>query len=741
MDITRRKLLKVLGTSSLGTVLFNACRWPETELFVQSPVEIPEDMVKGIDTFYATQCRQYPGGSGIVVRVMEGRAKKVEGNPDFPTNRGKHGARSEAVLQALYHPDRVRTPLRRDGERGSGVFSPISWDEAHNELVSRLQNDGNRSLMVTGPLTGLLARVVSGFTKTSGVRHVALEPMEQTVLRRAMKEVFQQDRLPDLDIGNCEYLLSFGADFLGTWGAPIRYAQSYGEFRQGEHRKKRGTFVQVDSHFSMTTANADEWVPIKPGMEGLLAMSMSYVIISEGLGNPGAASEMTGGDGVQALEAFRPDAVAQRIGVSAKRIHDLAIAFATHRPSMAIGGDSAAAHSNGLFNLKAIYSLNYLVESVNSKGGIIFNPAPPATIPDTLGGATYEKWRSLVAQMRDGQVSTLIIQGANPVHALPGILNTAEAVNQVPFIAAFATVIDETATMADIILPEHTPFEEWGADVPDPAPGYQAVGFVQPVVQPLYESRSFGDEILLAGKDLGLDLPWTNMKEALEKISADLHSLDQGSIRATDIAGFWNGALQRGGWWNTNAKAPSGSSKPPRLLEKAENPSFAGSETEFPFHLTVYRSLALAEGQNAHLPWLQATPDPITTVVWQTWVEINTKTAEELGLREGDIVNVESPAGSLQVPVYPHPAVPPYMVAIPAGQGHSVYGRYAKGRGANVFSILADVTDSQTGSLAWGATRVRLQKTGEFRMPSKFEGMVPPFQLKEAVVVKVTRGK
>ena len=148
----------------------------------------------------------------------------------------------------------------------------------------------------------------------------------------------------------------------------------------------------------------------------------------------------------------------------------------------------------------------------------------------------------------------------------------------------------------------------------------------------------------------------------------------------------------------------------------------------------------MGEGQQAHLPWLQGTPDPITTITWQTWVEVNSKTAETMGLREGEVVEVHSPHGSIQVPVYPHPAVPPESVAIPLGQGHKFFGRYAENRGANVLDILDPaMKDSSTGALAWGATRVRLVSTGKHKKIPKFEGIVPAFPLvSEEGIIQIT---
>ena len=126
MALTRRQFLTLAGGSAAGAILFQACGVPEDELLVQAPVEMPEDLVTGRDNWYATLCRQCGTSEGIVVRVMEGRAKKVEGNVDYPINRGAHSARCEGGLQALYHPDRIRGPMVRSGERGAKQFREIS---------------------------------------------------------------------------------------------------------------------------------------------------------------------------------------------------------------------------------------------------------------------------------------------------------------------------------------------------------------------------------------------------------------------------------------------------------------------------------------------------------------------------------------------------------------------------------------------------------------------------------------
>ena len=730
MGLTRRQFMTLTGGSAGAAVLFAACGVPEDELLVESPVRMPEDLVSGRDNWYAT----LSGEVGVVVRVMEGRAKKIEGNVDYPVNMGKHSARSEASLQALYNPDRIRGPLVRAGERGAAQFEEISWTDAIGRLTFQLQNlqSSRRQqgmVLATAPGGGHAGLVGRRFAEKFGGKYAPYETLESANLRMAVSAVFGQERIPDFDIGNSNYILSFGADFLNTWGTPVRYSCGYGNFRQGD--RERGTHYHVDSRFSMTAANADKWIPVMPGMEGLLALSIAYVIVEDGLGDARAVEALTGGDS-EALAAFAPDMVAAKVGVSAEKIHDIAHEFAEHGPSLAIGGGSAGAHTNGLSNLIAIYSLNHLVGSVGKTGGIVFNPAPPLDEISDSATATLADWRETVADMRAGRVNALLVRGADPFYGLPASLDIRDASYDVPFICSFSDVMDDTTAMSDLVLPQHSPLEDWGTDAPMFGPGYQLVGFQQPVVRPFFENRGselgtrgFADVLLAVAQGLNLDLELggNTMKEVLQSEARKLHALNRGSVRAGDFGSFWNGTLQRGGWWDTRARSRDFVNPPPELPEY-EDPQFDG-DGRFEYYLTPFSQVGIGAGEGAHLPWMQATPDPITTATWRTWIEINSRLAEELDIREGDVIRVTSPRGSIEALAYPHPGVPPYTVSIPFGQGHTDMGRYAKDRGANVFSILAPLTDSETGAFAWAATKVNIEKTDEWVRVPKFENTVP----------------
>lgn len=759
--VTRRQFLQAAGASAVGAVVFTGCtQTPAARVQSQSRVRLAEDILSAYENWFATSCRGCDAGCGVIARVIEGRAKKLEGNPDHPLNRGKLCARGQAIVQEQYHPDRLQGPMRRSGERGSGAFEAISWDEALGELTSRLrdlqgQERASEVALLTRPQGAHRGLLLDGFARGYGAQWLTLDPLAEAPLREAVRRLLGQDLLPVFDIQHAGYVLSFGADFLGTWLSPVRYEIEYGIFRQGDYRagqfqprqgRPRGYLVQVEPRFSMTAANADEWLPIRPGSEGLLALSLSQVILAEGLADAEGARAF--GD-TRGLEAYQPERVAGQTGVSAERVRQLAREFAARRPSLALGGGLASAQTNGTDNLAAILSLNLLVGGVGREGGVRLNPPSAITGLSVASPANrLADWQGLADRLQAGQVQTVLVHEANPVYSLPHVLQMREALLQAPFIASFSSFLDETTALADLVLPAHLPLEDWGDDLPNPGPGIPVLTLQQPVVPPLYDTRSFWDMLLSLAGGLGgqvsRGLPWPSFKALLREGAGTLQGLRRGTVQDPELESFWVKLLQRGGWWD-EASAQVAASPTTQtstafqsLASDLQPAQFAGDEREFPFHLLVFPHNTLGSGEVAHLPWLQATPDPVTSAVWDSWVEVSPDEAARSDLREGDLVGVETPQGRVEVPVYVNPAAPPGVLAMPLGQGHTEYGRWAEGRGVNPMALLAPLADAATGSLAYGATRARLAKTGRRITLSKFEGPVPAFQLPDEQVLKVT---
>ena len=727
----RRNFIKLTALTGSATALAS-CGNPEHQIIRFLP---EDEMTPGIAEWKPSVCPLCASGCGLTVRVMDtdvevvrdgqagvtrmAVAKKLEGHPDHPVSRGGLCARGQAGIQVTYHPDRITRPLKRAGNRGEAKYEAVTWDQAIAELAAHLDGlatagDQKSLAFIAVRRAGQRTALIQHFLARFGApAPVAFELFGDDVLRRANGLSFGRAQLPTFDLARSRYVLSFGADFLGTWNSPVAHAEAYGAMRQARPGL-RGSFVQIESHMTQTGANADEWVPVTPGTEGVLALGFAHVILHEKLrpgDGAGRAGALIAGWG-SGLEEYAPDRVSKLTGVPVSRIERVARHFAERRPSMAFAGGPPLAHTNGLFTAVAVNALNALAGNVNEPGGIFFTPQIDAG--RTLSGPAAPSIDKLAASILSGQspVKVLLVDGANPVFATPRAWKVKEALDKVPFIVNFGSFLDETGALADLILPDHSFLESWTEAAPESGSLGAVVSVAPPAMKPLHQTRAMGDVLLEVGRKLQkpLDLPWQTYEEMLKGAIAPLAG-------GKDIDEAWFNIRKQGGWWGdlSRAAAPvaGAAGKAPMSPMSYVEPQFDGDAQQFPFHFLPYQSAAFLDGSLAHLPWLQELPDPLTSAMWSSWVEVNPQTAERLGIRDRDIVEVASGHGSIQAAAIVSPGLAPDIIAMPVGQGHSMFTRYATGRGANPISILAPVGEPETGTLAWAATRVRISRVGD----------------------------
>ncbi len=707
--LDRRQFLKLGGAAAFAT-LFGGCEKARKQII---PFVLPpENQILGEALWYASACGQCPAGCGVVVRVSEGRAKKIEGNPLHPVNRGKLCARGQAALQALYHQERLSGPMKLAGARGSGSWQPVSWEEALSLLMTRLKNLRAEApaslLMLTEPMRGHEGLVAGRFMKAFGSpNRVAWDPFGRDALLAACEAVHGMRDLPEYDIANARYLLSFSGDFLETWVSPVHYAEAYGRMR-GSRETVRGKFLHFGPRLSMTAACADRYLQIAPGTEGVVALGISHVAIRDGLTPPAAAAGHLMAAG---LSAYSPEAVEKRTGVRASDLARAAKEFFGNQPGLAIGGTACGSGAAGVFHHAAVELLNALSGSAGLPGGVSFpdrsrayaryGAESPLLSPSPESG--YAAVRDAAGKMRKGMFRMAILAGSsNPAFTLPPAMRFAEALSNVPFTVAFASFLDETSSLADLVLPVPTPMETWGDDIAPVGHG-GAVTLRQPVVEPFRDARSMADVLLAAAAELGGEsaraLPWKSMRDCIEKIYGGPgerleKALRDGGVFPSDAAPLR--AMRKG------AVLPP---KAPREAAGAVDPG------KYPLSLHLYPSTALYDGRGANLPWLQELPDPLTTALWRNWVELNPKTAERMGLADGDGVTIASAHGKITAHVAFNPGLAPDVAAMPTGQGHSRYGRAAEGRGENPFSLLPEAPEGGAAGLALQSARVALEKT------------------------------
>jgi anaerobic selenocysteine-containing dehydrogenase len=723
--LTRRDFLKISAVAAATSVVSGCTVNLQRIEYLESYVEPPEEGLPGENLWYATTCRQCSAGCGIIVRVSDGRARKIEGNPLHPLNQGKLCARGQAALQELYDPDRLRNAVRQPGGRDTRQFEPLYWEDALALLAQRLRDaDPAAVAFLGGNLSSHLWLVVERFIKALGARTPVVYTLGDELEGRQALQLFGASSIPFFDVARADVVFSFGANFLETWLSPVHYSRAYAQMRRGE-LGKRGYVVQFEPRLSSTAASADEWVPVRPGTEGLVALALGKIIVKEGLAGDSQHAALY--EQVSVAEA------AQASGVSVEELERLARIFARLSSPVAIPGSAVAAHGNGAAASTAIQALNHLAGQLGQPGGAYLPVEAEADGFVPPPASTYSDVCALIDDMAAGRVKVLLVHGANPLFELPTTAGFGEALANVPFVISFSSTVDETAAHADLILPDHTSLEGWGYHVPAVADRLVISG-QQPVMRPLYDTRATVDVLLALAQELGdhlrQALPWPNEVEFLKETTGVWR--DEG----LSAESFWAEWRRRGGFWSGTERvrpptdvqfdAPDGTSTDEMSADEMSALTLAAPDSGddpagYPFHLHLYPSVTLFDGRGANKAWLQETPDPMTTVAWQTWVEINPHTAEQLGLQDNDIVRVISPAGEVEAMVYIYPGIREDVVAMPVGQGHAHYGRYAKGQGSNPVRLLDSACDEETGMLAWAATRVQIAPTGRRHSLARLE--------------------
>lgn len=706
-DINRRDFLKYMGLGGVGAAALSGCDMPTTVTLEEGKEKVvsylaPEEyVIPGIGVWYASTCQQCPSACGVHGRVREGRLLKLEGNPESPLNGAGLCQMGQASVQTHYNPDRITQPLARKGNE----LVPVSWDEAWKLMQEKASGvAAGRSAWFTGTVSGHQAVLLSDLKKAWGGDHYTYEAINNAVGEAVNKEVLG-DPMPSYRLAKAKAVLSFGADFLGTWLSPVHFSQEYAEFRSGD----RGVLIQVEPKMSMTGMNADLWVPARPGTEGVLALGIANVLLTK--------YQIDGARLTQAqrdvIAQYGADKVAEITGVGGDTVANIASYLKERSPSLVLSGDSSHNHLNGYQNAMAAMMLNVLLgnvgQTIEASNAVSFNELR-ARSGNSRALLDFAKAAS------EGRYDVVFFQGANPVYTAPSHLALSEKLAKVPFKVVFSMFPDETTMMADLVLPLSSSYEEWGSHVAPYQPKGAAISMSQPLMRQIHpETKAFGDILLGMLKHHGVngyegfDDYYAYLRGALKSMPATV----KGGKSDDD---FWATTLQQG---FIKASA-AGAALKGNVGDLSQSGYQAASD--YPMHLIPSAHQNMWDGRNANLPWLQEAPDQVSKVFWDSWAELHPKTAEKLGVKEGDFVRVESAQGAVEVQVYIFKGVHPDVVAIPMGQGHEAYGRYAKGVGVNVLKMLSPAVEDKSGEIAINATRVRITKTGKHAKLARLGG-------------------
>ena len=550
MDFGRREFVAGLGGLGVGIGLGGVSHW-----LPLAPPEVGPDWTPGHEEFVPSTCLLCPSHCGIRGRVVDGRLVRIEGNPLHPISRGGLCAKGYAGIQLLYHPARLKGPMERTGPPGSGEFRPIGWPEALERVGSvlaelRAQGEADSLAFLTGHVTGIMEEILGRFAAAYGTPHVLRESYDDGSAE--VLELMQGVRAaPAFDLEASDLVLSFGAGLSEAWWSLPLAAQA-----RHANGRPRPRWVQVDVRHSRSAARADEWVPVRPGTYGALALGIISVILKEGLyAAEGIRERVEGledwrdetGQVVPGLRSLvlrhgRTEDISKRTGVSPETLVRVAKAFGSAERPVAVWDQAVSWRSGGLADALAIHTLNVLVGALNRPGGVLVQPSPPppALREDTGRGAprtqpaalTSADW-AVGAGGEEGLLKALFLYCANPVASAPDPAAVVRALERIPLVVSFSPFLDESARYAHLILPDHTYLERWQDAPAPPSVPIRVWGIVQPMQSPLHDTRATGDWLLeLAarlGGEVGEQLPWPSVEALVTERGQSLAAAPMGS--------------------------------------------------------------------------------------------------------------------------------------------------------------------------------------------------------------------
>ncbi len=626
----RRQFLHRLGLLS-GATLLTSCGSEKGQQDLISYLVPPEDGVTpGEARWIPSTCGECPAGCGVLVRLREGRAVKLEGLPGHPVNDGALCMRGQAALWRLYHPERLRTPLRR-GENGS--FAPVDWEEALALVAGALstaRREGQRNLLLAGRTTGSLSNLLDQTCSALGMERLPdFELYGHPALRMANGLLFGRPDIPHYHLEKADFLLTLGADLLETFVSPVEQTRQLARAAESPGF----TWVHLEPHCSLTGVNAHRRMTLRAGSEALL---LAFLL---GRLAPAAPFRDRLPPAVrQHLPAVTAPEAAAGTGLPLQEIEGLAASLAAARRPLLVAGGVATGQPRGLETAVLAGLLQWTAGMV---GGTV----------DFSRGANYEgvgslkTLRDLSQTLAGDGAGLLLFSRVDPLLHAPADFGLSGALGRAQLRVALAERLDGTARSCDLVLPLAHPLETWG----DAEVRRGLFSLVQPASPPEGESLGEGDILLALWRQAGGG-PGGNFR----------HFLEQRWRRGVGEAGAKE-LISRG-----FSESTSRESSP--TLRVAEAAGFLrtvtpGTGADGPV-LVIPPSIRRFDGRGLALPLLSEIPDPLTTVSYGQWLSVSPREAARLGVvnRDGLILAAGAFAGEL--PAVVQPGLPEGVLAI-----------------------------------------------------------------------------
>ncbi len=644
--LTRRGFLSITAGTSAGVGLLGCS--DVLPRFIRPQVIAADDITSGVASFYKTVCRECAAGCGLMARVREGRAVKVEGNPDHPLSLGALCVRGQAAIEGLYSPSRLHQPLIKG--------KTASWSEAQTAFgqgIGAALQAGKQVVVVTRPERGVVGDLLRNWLTALGQspdQVLVYDAAEPTWLREAAQATFGVNSQPTWRVDQAKTVLSLGADLVEDWDTPVAHARALAQLRSAQGR---GRFLYVGPRLSATAATADAYHPLHPGAELPFVLALLHEVLTQ-QPHPAGVDDAALAQLKTLAAAHDPALVAGRIGIAAKTLTDLAHELLQTGPALVVGPGRVAAGEDAVAVSQAVYLLNLALGAVGNT--LVFHEVPAAP----WAGPSLTQ-AELAARVQAGKVGAIVVHQCNPLGLATVFAPLADALHKVPWLAVLGHQGDETAQMAQLVLPDHHFLESWGEV--DSQPGIH--GLQQPVMTPLHDTRAAADVLLGAARQL------TKTTGLPEEETFALYQRNRLTDADVERGGVFTVATPRA--VTLTPTAVSG-------ISLKESGLAAGPV------LIATPSLRYLDGMQRQSPLVSEVPDALTAIAWSGWVEVNPETAATQGLVQGDELRLKIGNQAVNLPVFVTPTVAPDVLAVPLGHATALLqGRqHLRGRLGNV---------------------------------------------------------
>ena len=632
---TRRNFLKIMGFSFTAMPLASCMRIPVKKALPY--INKTDKVIPGVANWYATSMDPLLGSS-LLVKTREGRPIKIEGNPASPSFKGGTNALDQASVLSLYNSHRYKNPIVNGTE--------TTWSNIDKKVAQAFEKATDKSkeiTLVTSTLTSpsTIALIEELKAKYSNFKHVVYEPYAMTSILEANQRTFGSRNYNKYSFDKADVVVSFSADFLGTWLSPVEFTKQYTSRRDLVENKTMLKHIHFESLMSLTGSNADDRFTVTPEEESAFMVNLLAYIqrrVSKNYLPQGQKLPETNRDLVEAIG----DSLVTNKG-----------------KSLVVSGSKDISHQ-------------IIVNTINEALG---NYGKTINIYENefFVGAEDKEFENFIQRAESSKVGIALFLNANPVYNYFDSKRLVKAMKKIETNVSFSYAPDETSALCNIVAPNNYFLESW-------ADYYQTPGlltFSQPVIQPIYGSRMAQELLLsLVGKKDYYEYIKSNVKK----------NFFNSQSKYPLFTDFWNNSVHEG----------------VAVLNKtpATSHTFSGNSVALAFsriskkkattkiRVQTYKKVGMGTGDMANNPWLQELPDPITKATWDNYFMMSPKLAKDMGLKSNDVISVSSKRTTLELPVLVQPGTSELMLGLAVGYGRTSAGKVGDKVGGNAYRFM-----------------------------------------------------